>query len=282
MDEICIYRSDDIFFHHSLCETPDPDAFAMHAHESNEVLIFLSGEAKMLVEGNEYRLTPGSVLLMRAGESHKICVFPTAPYERIAIRFDLSVLTQIDPKGELYLPFQNRRLGSGNLFHLNRLESLLPCVMELDSNSSSYHIRLTVITFLYSLLLEACNLHIRQDRGIREREALGKNYEMIEYINQNLSADLSLDAIAARFFLSKSQLSRNFKKATGSTLWDYVLIKRLLLARSLIREGESITEACEKSGFKEYSSFYRAYKKRFGISPNQDRHSAADLYRTAP
>lgn len=277
MDKICVYRSDDLFFHHSLQIHPDPEYFSMHAHEVNEVLVILSGKATMLVEGNEYDLFPGAVLLMRAGESHKLIPCTDEPYERIAIRFDPSVLASLDPEKELLIPFRERRLGSGNLFRLCSLEGILPSLMELNETSSSYHIRLSVIAFLGSLLLEASNLHIQKDRNFREREELGKNYEMIEYVNQNLAGDLSLDAISARFFLSKSQLSRSFKKATGSTLWDYVLIKRLLLARSLIREGESITGACEKSGFKEYSSFYRAYRKRFGVSPNQDRRSSDNV-----
>ncbi|MBQ3075419.1 MAG: helix-turn-helix transcriptional regulator, partial [Clostridia bacterium] len=151
------------------------------------------------------------------------------------------------------------------------LQGLLPSVLELGENTSSYRIRLTVTAFLYSILIEVSNQYVREEHSFGERKELGKIYEIIEFVNQNLSKDLSLDAIAADFYLSKSQLSRSFKKATGSTLWDYVLIKRLFLARSLIREGESISGACERSGFREYSSFYRAYKKRFGISPNQDR-----------
>ena len=277
MNQKCVWRAEDIFFHHSLEAHPDPSGFTMHAHETNEVLVFLSGEGVMLVEGNEYQLFPGAVLLMRAGESHKISLSPHLPYERIGIRFDPSVLSVLDPKGELLLPFRERRLGSGNLFSLECLSGLLPSLMELNESSSSYHIRLSVISFLYSILLEASNRYVSSERSFGDRDELGKNYEMIEYVNQNLSSDLSLDAISARFYLSKSQLSRSFKKATGSTLWEYVLIKRLLLARSLIREGQNISDACEKSGFKEYSSFYRAYKKRFGVSPNQDRHIPVDI-----
>ena len=125
-------------------------------------------------------------------------------------------------------------------------------------------------------MIDTSNQYVSEEHAFGERKELGKIYEIIEFVNQNLSGDLSLDAIAAGFYLSKSQLSRSFKKATGSTLWDYVLIKRLFLARSLIREGESISGACERSGFREYSSFYRAYKKRFGVSPNQDRAVPAD------
>ncbi len=276
-EKICAYHAQDLFFHHTLSPRRNEELFPLHAHETNEILIIISGEGVMRVEGNEYKLFPGAVFLMRDGESHKIQVKEDVPYERIAIRFSESLLSQIDPRGELYVPFQERRLGTGNVFRLRSLSGLLPSVMELGENTSSYRIRLTVTTFLYSLLIEASTQYVREEHTFGERKELGKIYEIIEYVNQNLSKDLSLDAIATGFYLSKSQLSRSFKKATGSTLWDYVLIKRLLLARSLIREGESISGACERSGFREYSSFYRAYKKRFGISPNQDRHTDSDM-----
>lgn len=270
-EEICVYHSPDLFFHHTITPTDTPFQNQIHAHEMHEVLVILSGEGVMLVEGNEHPFTSGSVLLMRAGESHRIRLNSGHPYERLGIRFHPSLISSLDPEGILFVPFQERRLGTGNLFHLYCLEGLLPAVMELTEESSSYRIRLTLISFLTSLLVEASNLYVKKEQNFQERKELGKIYDIIEYVNHNLSLDLSLDAIAGRFYLSKSQLSRSFKKATGSTLWDYVLIKRLLLARSLIREGEGISEACEKSGFREYSSFYRAYKKRFGISPNRDR-----------
>ena len=270
-EKICAYHAEDLFFHHTVSPWRDPKKFSLHAHEMKEVLIILSGEGVMRVEGNEYPLFPGAVFLMRDGESHKIEVEAGVPYERIAIHFSTSLLSMLDPRGELSVPFRERRLGTGNVFRLRSLEGLLPSVLELGDNTSSYRIRMTVTAFLYSLLIEVSNQHVVEEHSFVERKELGKIFEIIEFVNQNLSKELSLDAIASDFYLSKSQLSRSFKKATGSTLWDYVLIKRLFLARSLIREGESIACACERSGFREYSSFYRAYKKRFGVSPNQDR-----------
>ena len=270
-EEVCLYHSPDLIFHHSITPTDRPFQNQLHAHEMHEVLVILSGEGVMQVEGNEHPFAAGSVLLMRAGESHRIRLNQGVPYERLGIRFHPSLVAPLDPEGALFIPFQERRLGTGNHFRLYCLEGLLPSVMDLTEESSSYRIRLTLTSFLCSLLVEAGNLYRQKEQGVEERKELGKIYDIIEYVNHNLSLDLSLDAIAGRFYLSKSQLSRSFKKATGSTLWDYVLIKRLLLARSLIREGESVSQACEDSGFREYSSFYRAYKKRFGISPTKDR-----------
>ena len=55
---------------------------------------------------------------------------------------------------------------------------------------------------------------------------------------------------------------------TGYTLHSYILQKRLLLARTLIQQGISITTACTQSGFGDYTTFSRAYKKQFHVTPS--------------
>ena len=89
-EKICAYHAEDLFFHHTVSPWRDPKKFSLHAHEMKEVLIILSGEGVMRVEGNEYPLFPGAVFLMRDGESHKIEVDAGVPYERIAIHFHTS------------------------------------------------------------------------------------------------------------------------------------------------------------------------------------------------
>lgn len=271
MEEICIYHSDRLSFHHTLSSRPDPGSFSMHAHERHEVLIFLSGNGSFFVEGNEYPLDPGCIMLMRAGESHCLQIREDTPYERMGIHFDPTLFSDLDPEGDLTKPFLQRRLGTGNRYLLPGLAEQLRPVLSLHERTPERRIFLTVSGFLLSVLAQVSGdfLTGREEEAIRED--LGKNYAIIEYVNQNLDQNLSLDAIASHFYLSKSQLSRLFKRMTGSTLWDYVLIKRLLLARTLIRSGESVSAAAARAGFKEYSSFYRAYRRRFGASPNQDQ-----------
>ena len=270
-EEICTYRSERLSFHHSLSPAPDPDHFAMHAHEQYEMLIFLSGRGSFLVEGNEYPLVPDSAMLMRAGESHCLMIRPEVPYERIGIHFDPSLFAGLDPEGDLLKPFRDRRLGSGNRFILPRLADSLKGVLALDQTTPGKEVYLTVVSFLLTALSEAASVMLRDGDERPAPEEVGKHYALIEYVNQNLDRDLSLNGIAGHFYLSKSQLSRLFKRMTGTTLWDYILIKRLLLARALIREGENASVAAARAGFREYSAFYRAYRKRFGASPNRDR-----------
>ena len=61
----------------------------------------------------------------------------------------------------------------------------------------------------------------------------------------------------------------SFKEETGYTIGNYVTMKRLRYARELILGGMPVTQACFECGFQSYSTFSRAYKKNFGISPTQ-------------
>ena len=95
--------------------------------------------------------------------------------------------------------------------------------------------------------------------------------EILQYVNRHLYEELTLDELCRQFYISKTQLGRLFRAATGSTAWDYILVKRLIRARQLILSGVSITEASVCCGFRDYSTFYRAYKKRYDTSPTADR-----------
>ena len=92
--------------------------------------------------------------------------------------------------------------------------------------------------------------------------------EILEYINSNLQADLSCDTVAARFFLSRSYLMHRFRSETGYTLHNYVLQKRLFYSRKLLEEGLSINEAALSSGFADYTTYLRAFKKVFNCLPS--------------
>ena len=90
---------------------------------------------------------------------------------------------------------------------------------------------------------------------------------MMQYLDTHLSEDIRMDALAERFFISKYHMMRQFKDETGQSIGDYLTERRLLFARELIRRGKSATESCFQAGFGSYSSFIRAYAKRFGMTP---------------
>ena len=95
-----------------------------------------------------------------------------------------------------------------------------------------------------------------------------KVVEIIHYINENLAGDLTIEALSDRFYLSKYHMMRKFKEETGYSMHQYILEKRVLAARGLILAGESAAIASMECGFKDYSTFSRAYKKLLGRLPS--------------
>lgn len=96
-----------------------------------------------------------------------------------------------------------------------------------------------------------------------------KIVEIIHYINENLAEDLTIEALSDNFFLSKYHMMRKFKEETGYTIHSYIVSKRLLLARTLISQGTPVVKAAHMSGFTDYTTFSRAYKKQFGAPPSK-------------
>lgn len=94
--------------------------------------------------------------------------------------------------------------------------------------------------------------------------------DIIDFLNEHMYEPLSLDGICDRFYMSKSHLNRKFKLMTGSTVWEYITAKRLLSAKELLQLGEPPTKVFSKCGFNDYSSFFRAYKAKFGLSPKNE------------
>ena len=105
--------------------------------------------------------------------------------------------------------------------------------------------------------------------------------KICDYIHQNLEEDLSLDKISAFFFVSKYHVSHIFKENMGISLHQYILKKRLQASRQAILSGDPISRIFPQYGFKDYTSFFRAFKKEYGISPKEYREQHR-LIRTEP
>ena len=130
--------------------------------------------------------------------------------------------------------------------------------------------RLSIVANLLPLLNEIRGIYTQNKTEEDDGSARPQAQQIIDYVNHHLTDNLSVDTLANRFFLSPSQFSRIFKQATGSSVWSYITIKRLMLARSQIQNGVQPTDAARNSGFHDYSCFYRAYMNRFGRMPKQD------------
>lgn len=244
---------------------PRPDRFTMHTHTYAEVYLFLSGCGTFHIEGNAYPLTQGDVLLMRPAEAHCIEVDPQTPYDRIVINFDTSLFSAIDPEGTLIRPLFSRKAGTQNLYHRQDFDEAQydACLQGMLRSGGNRTVSLAhLILLLQQISVIFSDRPVQEDTGTVEQA-------IIQYINKNLHKELNLQLLCDKFFLSRAQLCRRFHKATGTSVGKYINLKRLLACRQLIQEGEKPSKVYTAYGYRDYSTFYRAYTRQFGQSPGQ-------------
>ena len=266
------YRDAELFLHHTLTESPSESAFPLHAHSSYEIYCFLEGQGYYTVEGHDYPLTPGCILVMRDGETHKLHVSPDKPYERVALHFPSSLVAE-SLRPTLLAAFRARPLGQENMLPsseaLTRVRDMLLRIS--DGTLPAQECRDRILAYLPAILHElscAAKVLDRAKYTTADKPLVG---QIIDYINEDPAAVEGMDALEARFGFSRSYLNRTFRQSTGVSIWDYVILKRLTAARRAIRHGTPAAIAAKEAGYTDYSSFYRQYKKRFEITPEEEK-----------
>ena len=255
-----------------------------HRHDFYELYCLLSDSYIYHVENNQYELHPGSLILVRPGEIH----WPEIPgeprnIERIVVWLNPDFISSLS----IFLP---KTLGvlSDNLQEehlivpeertyqviLGLLYSLLYEKNRADADSQ----------YLCHLILSQLLIHISRvlNQRTRPQEKPEERYQEImrihEYINAHFRESLSVNGLAQMFFMDKNTMTRQFKRIVGMTPGDYIRRKRLESAHQLIRQGYSVQHAGYSSGFSDYSAFYRAFRRQYGLSPGELSTSAKNSH----
>lgn len=119
-----------------------------------------------------------------------------------------------------------------------------------------------LVTMLYRAVSDKESVHLKSEMP----ELLDK---ILAYVEDHLSEEITLDDTGRRFFVSRSTISNVFRKEIGISFYRYVTQRRLVASKNYILEGFPMETIAEKVGFSDYSSFYRAFKGEYGISPRQ-------------
>lgn len=261
------------YFHYRDRSTMEVD---FHNHEFYEIYVLLSGKVTYMIEGRSYKLRPWDIILVNNRELHRPVISTGEAYERLVIWVNPQFVSARSLEGSnLSMCFETASHSRARLLRpapglLEDIKNALSRFEKACSGGSfgSNVLKITCLTellvYLNAAFLEAAVSDF--DADIEYDEKISR---MIQYINANLTGDLSLDSLSERFYTSKYHLLREFKRHSGYTLHRYILQKRLLLARSLLRDGASASEACAKSGFRDYSNFIRSFRQAFGVPPGK-------------
>jgi len=268
------YLNEDFHFFH--LKDRKKEKYEYHYHEFNKVILLLSGKVTYMVEGKSYFLKPWDILLVNHHDIHRPVIDDSEPYERIVIWVSTDYVNRVSRKGDdLSACFS---LAGQRRLNLIRLESALQERMrslmaglesalgetEYGSQQLAEALFLQLLVYLNRLLLgEPVNPGedtLKYDPRIEM---------LLKYINEHLKEELSIDELAAKCYVSRFYLMHRFKEETGYTIYNYIMQKRLLLARELLKEGVGPAQAAGECGFREYSAFLRAFKKNFKTTPTE-------------
>lgn len=246
-----------------------------HYHEFDKITILLKGNVHYTIEGKTYELQPYDMVLVRHNEIHRPVVDASMPYERIIIYISPSFIAGY-PTGnsDLGYCFQKAAKKESSVLRIPSKQKhiLFQTIRRLEASFSTpgYANELyQQVLFLEFMILLNRAVHSRQLYFLETAAYNEKIADILHYINANLSASLSIDTLASKFYLSKYYMMRLFKSETGCSIGNYITQKRLLQAKYLILSGTPVMDACFDCGFHDYSTFSRAYRKCFHESPRQ-------------
>ena len=255
----------------------------MHLHNYYEFCFFLEGDIEMEVENETYSILTGDIMLIPPHLSHRSIIKSyDKPYRRFVFWISQEYcnhLLQASPDYAYIMQYTETE--KSYVFHTDQMQfhsiqfKFLRILEEMHSEKFG---RDTQISICISDLLLTLNRLVYEQKVPKRKNSEHLLYQQLtEYIENYPDEDLSLDVLAKKFFVSKYHIAHVFKDNIGMSIHQYITKKRLNLCQEAISGGMSITDAYQKFGFGDYSSFYRAFKKEYGISPKDYRDMQIDL-----
>jgi AraC-like DNA-binding protein len=236
----------------------------IHNHAEYEIYYFMQGNVEYRVEGRLYPFTPESLLLIPPNRMHGVTARSTRLYKRASFHFLPELLDETERSLLLELfEAPKRYYPDLSSIHMDFfMQSIMECqnMEETLKKIALKHRIITLLTHVYQMHLQDKASTVPKNERIQA---------ILQYLNDNLLETIPLVELARKFKLNKNHLNVIFRRETGTTINQYIRVKRLVLARQELRKGVSAEDAAYRAGFNDYSNFYRAYKSFFGVIPSR-------------
>lgn len=156
------------------------------------------------------------------------------------------------------------------------MKNLLRQMMNIKKDADSYCADLleeSSVKMFAALVLRSC---ASQDKYVHEVGSSFSVDEVFRFIHSHITEDLSLGRLEKIFYVSRSFLTKEFKRATGQTIHKYIVKVRLDICKKYLEQGYSVIEIHGKAGFCSYNHFFRAFKQEYGMTPKEYLDSFAE------
>ena len=244
----------------------------MHIHDCYEIYYSISGGQQFLIDNRFYSIEPGDIFIINQYESHKLTQIDKMVHERIIVSIHPDYIKRFSTaETDLDACFSQRNESFSHKISLNKEQQkrFLYYINKITNASGFGHDIIEQAAFMELMVLISNTLQTNTSHKPNNYAYNHQVDDILSYINRNISSPVTIEQLAGEFFLSESYICRIFKSATGTTINKYICARRISIAKSLLNEGFSVTEAYENSGFTDYSNFYKAFTKAVGLSPKK-------------
>lgn len=248
-------------------------AMDMHIHDCYELYYSISGGKQFLIDNCFYSIAPGDLFIINQYESHKLTQIDSMVHDRIVLSVHPDFVKMLSSnETDLDECFKNRTQPGCHKLSLEKEQQtrFLYYINKITSAEGFAHdiiekVAFTELLVMINSLFKASTMEVTTSSYKYNHQV----DDILSYINNNISQPLSTTELAEKFYMSESYICRIFKAATGTTINKYITARRISIAKSLLNAGMSVSEAYEKSGFTDYSNFFKAFTKAVGCSPKK-------------
>ncbi|MBQ8525753.1 MAG: AraC family transcriptional regulator [Clostridia bacterium] len=237
-----------------------------HFHDKHELYYLEKGHTKYFIGNEIFLLEPGDLVFVPKGAFHRTDSDENHEVERLLFVFDDSFA------GKEYIPYIAELINSKHVRlpkeQLYRLKDIFNKIESEDKKRSKDYYEMEKL-YLRQMLILISRLRIKNNVT-----KFTQSYSIIQsaakFISENCNGDLSLETLAAKYAMSPSHFSKQFKNVTGVGLNEYINISRISSAEKLLLSTDwPITRIATECGFNDSNYFAAVFKKIKGITPKK-------------
>ena len=246
--------------------------FNSHIHKCHEIMHIIHGSLIYTVEGREYHISDGDIVITAPNELHSFSFPSPCEYKREFLHIYPGFIENVP---EAIKMLESRRSGTFNHIPADKakkygLDKVFDAIRQHCMNVIP---ETDLIVFANTLMFIAQFHRMLAEDAPEYAQFTNKRSNLIyDYIDRHYMEDINTGSVANMMFMSSSNAERIFKRETGMSIKAYITFRRVSAAKDLMMEGQKAMSIYTRCGFHDYSTFYRSFIKYVGMKPDEFKH----------